>query len=346
MLKSLKRSVLAGVKGAGLFRHSRDSRWRKDRLLILCYHSFALDDEHRWRPALFMTTEQLASRLAILKNESYNVLPLGEALERLHARSLPPRSVVLTFDDGTYDFYKLVFPLLKKYGFPATVYQTTYYSDLSRPVFNLVCSYMLWKRSGNVLNIGKEIGIEPSLDLRTLSGRLVVMKQILKKAAQEKFTGLQCDEFATRLANLLEIDYQALLDKRTLQLMNPNEIADLAKQGVDFQLHTHRHRTPRDESLFKKEIRDNRIRLRDITGCDPVHFCYPSGVYHREFLPWLLQENVKSATTCDVGFATFHSKPLLLPRFVDTSGTTSLEFESWLTGVGQLLSRRKSEIAD
>ena len=121
MLKSLKRSVLAGVKGAGLFRHSRDSRWRKDRLLILCYHSFALDDEHRWRPALFMTTEQLESRLAILKNESYNVLPLGEALERLHARSLPPRSVVLTFDDGTYDFYKLVFPLLKKYGFPATV---------------------------------------------------------------------------------------------------------------------------------------------------------------------------------------------------------------------------------
>jgi hypothetical protein len=36
--------------------------------------------------------------------------------------------------------------------------------------------------------------------------------------------------------------------------------------------------------------------------------------------------------------ASVRSQPLLLPRFVDTTGQTTLEFESWLTGVGALLS--------
>jgi hypothetical protein len=69
-------------------------------------------------------------------------------------------------------------------------------------------------------------------------------------------------------------------------------------------------------------------------------------VYEAQFLPWLAQENVISATTCETGFATRNNNLLLLPRFVDTTGTTALEFESWLTGVGHLLSRGSVEEID
>jgi hypothetical protein len=68
-----------------------------------------------------------------------------------------------------------------------------------------------------------------------------------------------------------------------------------------------------------------------------VHFCYPSGVYSREFLPWLAEENIISATTCDVGLAGRHTNPLLLPRVIETNSRTALEFEGWLTGVADLL---------
>ena len=47
-----------------------------------------------------------------------------------------------------------------------------------------------------------------------------------------------------------------------------------------------------------------------------------------------------SATTCDPGLATSSSNPLLLPRIVDQSACSSLEFESWLVGLGALLPRR------
>ena len=346
ILTRIKRSTLQVLKTAGVFRLVRDSRWRQSRLLILCYHGISIEDEHEWRPALYMSPQQLESRFAILKAGGYNVLKLAEALTRLQAGDLPPRSVVLTFDDGTYDFYKQAHPLLRQYGYPATVYQTTYYSDLPRPVFNLICSYMLWKRRSEVISSGREIGIEAPLDLRTLPGRRAVVQQLMRNAATQQFTGKQCDEVAARLAELLRIDYEALLAKRILQLMNEREVAQLAREGIDFQLHTHRHRTPRDEVLFKQEIRDNRNRLRQMLGADAAHFCYPSGVYEQDFLPWLAEERVLSATTCDIGFATQKSKPLLLPRFIDTTGTATVEFESWLAGVGQLLAGRKTEEID
>jgi hypothetical protein len=58
------------------------------------------------------------------------------------------------------------------------------------------------------------------------------------------------------------------------------------------------------------------------------------------FLPWLTEEGIVSATTVEGGIASTRSQSLLLPRFVDTTGRSALEFESWLTGVGRLLSPR------
>ena len=58
------------------------------------------------------------------------------------------------------------------------------------------------------------------------------------------------------------------------------------------------------------------------------------------FLPWLAELGVVSATTCDPGLASARSQPLLLHRFIDTTGKPALEFESWLTGVGALLAAR------
>lgn len=338
-LKIIKRVPLGVLKTCGVFRATRDSTWRRKRLLILCYHGTALDDEDRWRAPLFMPIQQFEQRLERIKSGGYHVLPLQEALQRLRGEDLPEGSLAITFDDGTYDFYKQAFPLLKKYRFPVTVYQTTYYSDRRYPVFNLICSYMLWKRRGQVLDIGRELGLHPPLDLRSAVSRQEIVVQLL--ALTGNLTGEEKNGVAVGLAELLGIDFEELVSKRILQIMNPSEIEELAREGVDFQLHTHRHRTPKDRMLFQTEIRQNRQRLRQLTGQTPEHFCYPAGVYDRQFLPWLEEEGVRSATTCDIGLATVTHNPLLLPRFIDTPAQSDLEYESWLSGVGHILSRRR-----
>jgi peptidoglycan/xylan/chitin deacetylase (PgdA/CDA1 family) len=341
MLRGIKGAALHTMKAGGLFGLVRDSEWRRKRLLILCYHGISQQDEHLWRPALYLAPQFLEQRLKMLKDGGYAVLPLQDALRRLYESDLPSRSVAITFDDGTYDFYKHGYPLLKSFGFPVTVYQTTYYADYQRPIFNLICSYMLWKRRGSIVHAGKELGLKSPLDLRTSHSRFLVERQLGQNARRDNLNGKQKDEIATALANLLDIDYGELVTRRLLQLMNPTEVTQLAVEGVDFELHTHRHRTPDDELLFRKEINDNRKRIQQITGSIAVHFCYPSGVYAAQFLGWLEAEGVISATTCDAGLATAQTEKLLLPRVVDVSARTAIEFESWLTGAGSLLAFRR-----
>jgi peptidoglycan/xylan/chitin deacetylase (PgdA/CDA1 family) len=342
MLRSVKLATLVALRGSGVFRLVANSRWRQQRLLILCYHGVALEDEHLWRPGLYMQPQTLERRLELLKEGGYSVLPLDEALQRLRAGTLPRQSVVITFDDGTYDFYRQAFPLLKTYGFPATVYQTTYYTSCERPVFNLVCSYMLWKKRGQVIANGAEIGLDEPLDLRTELGRHRVVRGLIETAEAEDMTGLEKDDLAARLARFLKIDYAHIKAKRILQLMNAHEVREVARNGVSVQLHTHRHRAPDDEGLFRGEIKDNRTHIRELIATEPVHFCYPAGIHRPAFLPWLREERVVSATTCDGGLAARGSDNLLLPRFVDHADRTEIEFESWLTGVGDLLAFRRA----
>jgi peptidoglycan/xylan/chitin deacetylase (PgdA/CDA1 family) len=289
-----------------------------------------------------MAPEVLEQRLEMLKKGGYSVLPLAEGLQRLQAENLPPRSVVLTFDDGAYDFFKQAYPRLRGYGFPATVYQTTFHTDFERPVFDLITSYMLWKKRGSVIQDGSELGFTQPLDLRSEAARHKVVRSLIERGEREKLTGQQKDELAARLGKFLGIDYEALAAKRMFHLMNARELQEVARGGVDIQLHTHRHRTPEDEALFRREIRDNRQRIHALVPSTAEHFCYPSGVYRQQFLPWLREEHVVSATTCDTGLVSRRTDPLLLPRFVDTQSRTSLEFESWLSGVGDLLAFRRA----
>jgi peptidoglycan/xylan/chitin deacetylase (PgdA/CDA1 family) len=344
MQKYLRRAALQVLQGTGVFRLVRNSRWRQQRLLILCYHGIAQEDEHQWRPGLYMHPKVLEQRLQLLKNGRYNVLGLGQGLQQLEAGQLPPRSVAITFDDGCYDFYAQAYPLLKRYGFPVTVYQTTYYSDYQKPIFNLICSYMLWQRRGTIVDKGSEIGFDQPMDLRTEASRHQIVLKLVTGSEAKGLTGIQKNELAAKVANLLGIDYGQLVTKRILQLMTGEEIAELAREGVDFQLHTHRHRTPEDELQFKKEIEDNRLRLQQILGLNATHFCYPSGVYKSSFFDWLKEEKVVSATTCDAGLASTKSDLLLLPRLVDTSARSGLEFEGWLSGVGSMLALRKAAL--
>jgi peptidoglycan/xylan/chitin deacetylase (PgdA/CDA1 family) len=341
MLRTMKLGALRLLKNAGAFARVRDSRWRSERLLILCYHGVSIEDEHEWRPSLYMPPAMLRERFESLRSGGYQVLPLGEAVERLYKKDLPPRSVVLTFDDGGYDFYRQASPILLEFGYPATIYQTTHYSDYPRPIFHVAASYLLWKRQGEVIQPPKDLGLVSPMDLRSDASRRQIVEQIVELSEREALTGYREDEYLQRLATFLGFDYTTFVVKRLLQIMHPQEISQMARAGFDIQLHTHRHRTPLDETLFRKEVADNRKRIFEATSRTPEHFCYPSGHYETRFIPWLEHEGVISATTCDPGLASRDSHRLLLPRFVDTMAQPLYLFESWLSGAGHILSRRR-----
>ncbi|MEM9383927.1 MAG: polysaccharide deacetylase family protein [Pseudomonadota bacterium] len=89
---------------------------------VLCYHRFGTPSSR-----LTVTPAQFRAQLAYLRDHGYRVVHLEEALAFLTGDgTLPPRSVVITIDDGYPSTYSVAFPLLREFDFPATVFV---YSD-------------------------------------------------------------------------------------------------------------------------------------------------------------------------------------------------------------------------
>jgi peptidoglycan/xylan/chitin deacetylase (PgdA/CDA1 family) len=85
---------------------------------IFMYHSISEGPgPTRTSPALFR------AQLAALADAGCTVLSLDDAGRRLRARRpLPPRVIVLTFDDGYVDFASAAFPALQEHGWTATLF--------------------------------------------------------------------------------------------------------------------------------------------------------------------------------------------------------------------------------
>src|SRR5258707_1358768 len=326
MLKKFKQAALKSLKSAGVSTLVHNSRWRRQRLLILAYHGIALSDEHLFNGSQFISAGLFRDRLELLRKSKCAVLPLGEAVERLYADDLPDRAVAITFDDGLSDFYRRAFPVIREFDVPVTLYLTTFYSYYQRPVFDLMCSYLLWKGQRNVLDLKKFTGQDRTTHLRDLDAREAALAQIRAFARAQKLSADEKDSFAASLAAHLDVDYAALLEQRTMHNLTPDEVGKLAAGGIDVQLHTHRHRTPLDRELFLREIEDNRKSIQEMTGKNPTHFCYPSGVYDLEFLPWLREAGIIFGTTCASGFASGSLNKLLLPRFLDNPTLSPIWF--------------------
>lgn len=307
--------------------------------MILCYHGVSLADEHVWNPELFVSPQFLASRFELLKRGGFNVLPLAEAAQRLRAGSLPERSVVITFDDGFYDFQAAALPVIESHGFPTTVYLSTYFCVNQRPISGLCIDYLLWKSRDRPLPEGLVPASMASLDMGVKLERRRVVRHLLEEVSSRFVDNRQQTQWIEQLSQRLAIDWPAFMKQRLLHLMTETEVADVARRGVDVQLHTHRHRTPRDAASFKREIVENRDIIQSITGMQPRHFCYPSGVVEPSFLPWLRESAVDTATTCETRLAQADDDPLLLPRFVDTLAQPQIAFEGWLSGLSQFMAR-------
>jgi peptidoglycan/xylan/chitin deacetylase (PgdA/CDA1 family) len=324
-----------------MFKLLADSRWRNSRLLILGYHSLPLKDELEWNPALYMAPEQFRSRMEAIRRQDCAVLELSVALDLLQANKLPPRSVVLTFDDGTYDFHKIACPILREFGYPATLYLTTYYVTHPFPVTPGVWQYMFWSKRHSVVDTGGMLGDNAPFDPRTREGRHDAVMRLRAFAKSQGFNAEQRNHLTRQLAGLLGFDYEDLCRTRMFHLLGPEDVKAVAAQGVSVQLHTHRHTSPDDREEYLRGIEDNKREIVDLVGTEPHHFCYPSGNHKPQYVQWLRDAGIESATTCDVGMVERSMDRLLLPRLVDTSSLSDLEFEGWLTGFEALLPHRE-----
>ncbi len=89
--------------------------------VILMYHSVGAPGGHT--TCLDVAEEDFARQMAFLHARGFHVIRLTELADILRRGEKPrPRTVVITFDDGYDNNYTKAFPILKRYGFPATIF--------------------------------------------------------------------------------------------------------------------------------------------------------------------------------------------------------------------------------
>jgi hypothetical protein len=276
--------------------------------------------------------------MVALERNRCTVLSLDNALACIATGKLPERAVVLTFDDGSYDFYKIAWPILKEFRYPATLYLTTYYVDHPYPVPPGIWGYLLWKARGSVVNAHELFGQDIILNLKDELGRTAALRQVCSFAKSEKLSGLQKNLLSAKLAQIVGVDFGALCSSRILHAVNAEEVRELAGEGVSVQMHTHHHSNPGERENYIQELQLNRERIKQMTGLEPIHFCYPNGVFRRESVNWVRDWGVESATTCHPGLFRAKTDPLLIPRLMVGTAVSEVHFEGWLVGFGALFS--------
>lgn len=106
---------------------------------VLMYHHIVADEEAKKGD---FTLSQFEADMAELAAERCNTLLPQDLINYVEGRwDIPERAVMITFDDGYLSNYELAFPVLKKYGFKATIFvigvsvgHTEHYKDTEQPI--------------------------------------------------------------------------------------------------------------------------------------------------------------------------------------------------------------------
>ncbi|SEL49532.1 polysaccharide deacetylase family protein [Streptacidiphilus jiangxiensis] len=144
---------------------------------ILQYHSVA-ENPPEWAAPLTVRPDRFDEQLEHLAHAQMSVVPLRRLVSAIRGGPpLPPRAMVLTFDEGFADFYWTVAPMLAARELPATLFVVTgaIHPPGGRPSGSRLPPAMMlnWRQVAGLDAYGIEIGghsrTHPALD--TVSGR-------------------------------------------------------------------------------------------------------------------------------------------------------------------------------
>ncbi|MFN2508407.1 MAG: polysaccharide deacetylase family protein [Chthoniobacterales bacterium] len=89
-------------------------------VVILGYHRF---EKTVRRPDTEMTPEMFENQMKELKEKNIPVIAMQDFLAwKRGEKNIPPRAAIITFDDGWKSQYEVGWPIMKKYGYPFTLF--------------------------------------------------------------------------------------------------------------------------------------------------------------------------------------------------------------------------------
>jgi len=176
---------------------------------ILCYHRFAND----CKSPLCMPSHIFEQQMKYLDENGYRVISFAQLVNFLEYRqALPKKAVIISIDDGYRSAYDIGYPIMKKYGFTATLFVYTNFVGSCR---NAITWNQLARMKANGFEIGshsvshsdltkRKVGEDTRVYLARVESELRVSKEIIDKKIGQK-TILLSFPYGRANKNVLEI---------------------------------------------------------------------------------------------------------------------------------------------
>tara|TARA_R110002110_G_scaffold91264_1_gene237372 strand:- start:23169 stop:24131 length:963 start_codon:yes stop_codon:yes gene_type:complete len=247
----------------------------------------------------------------------FNPLSLSDALLRLREKTLPPRSVCVTFDDGYADNATLAMPILEKWKIPATVFVSTGYLN----------GGLMWNDS--ILE-SIRLADEETMDLSGLG----LIEPSLTNHVERRKTAVAVISQIKHLPQSERDEVVQGIAKQVPQLptdfmMTDEQVVELMTRGIEIGAHTVTHpimSTLQSEDA-EREVVESSNYLTNLLGKPVRFFAYPNGRpsldYRERDRDLVKRLGFEAALSTQWGAVSAKSDHWQLPRFTPWDKTTT-----------------------
>ena len=111
---------------------------------VLNYHQI----NNHAHNSLTLSDSEFEAQIKYLAKEGYTAISPDDLSDYIqYGKKLPPKPILITFDDGYKDNYQIAYPILKKYHFTATIF-------LISDFVNTYDRYLTWEQIREMTNNG------------------------------------------------------------------------------------------------------------------------------------------------------------------------------------------------
>lgn len=245
---------------------------RGNYLTVLCYHrildlppDFPFDDD-----LVSASSKQFDGELDFIARH-YRVINFKMLREYMRKDgTLPPRSLIITFDDGYIDNYEVAYPLLKQHGLTAVMFATAGFMGVRRLFW--------WDRLAYVAKTAKrsstaiEEPIHLAIDLDSFATRQAAARHLIN--SMKKLPEQDKELIIRRLAENLGVE---LDESRFATTMNWNQLREMSGAGIEIGAHSVNHPifSNIDHETLSREVSGAKQIIEKELGHEVVTFGAP-----------------------------------------------------------------------
>src|SRR2546430_14774273 len=159
-------------------------------VIIFCYHR--LVDRIRY-PGTEITPAAFEAQMKELKDRGITVIPMQDLLAwKRGEKNIPPRCAVISFDDGWKSQYEVAWPIMKKYGYPFTMFL---YTEGVRGGALGGGEAITWEQLADMRDNGVDIEAHTATHQDLREGHNIMLASPGGKRTKTKLTGPQYEQW-------------------------------------------------------------------------------------------------------------------------------------------------------